>query len=98
MFDNFAPDEYKNNPARTEWAVETLKKAAIASRRLGLNAHTHSLVHYYGTPPSLTKAEGLVEMGVQELAKRWLPILNTFDEQGVDVCCEIHPGKIFMTG
>ena len=40
MFDNFAPDAYKNNPkARTEWAVETMKKAAIASGRLGLNAH-----------------------------------------------------------
>ena len=28
MFDNFAPDAVKNNPkARTEWAVETVKKA-----------------------------------------------------------------------
>ena len=27
MFDNFAPDAYKNNPkARTQWAIETLKK------------------------------------------------------------------------
>ena len=40
MFDNFAPDAYKNNPkARTEWAVETMKKAAIVSGRIGLNAH-----------------------------------------------------------
>ena len=40
MFDNFAPDNLKNNPkARTEWAVETVKKAAIASKRLGLKTH-----------------------------------------------------------
>ena len=40
MFDNFAPEHLKNNPkARTEWAIETVKKAAIASRRLGLTAH-----------------------------------------------------------
>jgi sugar phosphate isomerase/epimerase len=25
------------------------------------------------------------------LADRWLPILNTFDENGVDLCYEVHP-------
>ncbi len=40
MFDNFAPDAVKNNPkARTEWAVGVVKKAATASRRLGISAH-----------------------------------------------------------
>ena len=30
MFDNFAPDALKNNPkARTDWAVDQVKKAAI---------------------------------------------------------------------
>ena len=39
MFDNFAPAEVKNNPkARTAWAVDQVKKAAIASRRLGISA------------------------------------------------------------
>jgi predicted nuclease with RNAse H fold len=32
-------------------------------------------------------------MGFEELAKRWAPILNVFDENGVDVCYEIHPGE-----
>ncbi len=27
--------------------------------------------------------------------QRWLPILNTFDEYGVDVCYEIHQVKIY---
>ena len=38
MFDNFAPDAVRNNPkARTEWAIDVVKKAATASRRLGIS-------------------------------------------------------------
>jgi predicted nuclease with RNAse H fold len=39
---------------------------------------------------------GLVEEGFAELAKRWLPILNEFDQNGVDLCYEIHPVKIYL--
>ena len=40
MFDNFAPDNLKNNPKeRTKWAVEQVKNAAIASNRLGIKVH-----------------------------------------------------------
>ncbi|HUC81269.1 MAG TPA: sugar phosphate isomerase/epimerase, partial [Flavisolibacter sp.] len=41
---------------------------------------------------------GLVEEGFKELAKRWLPILNAFDEAGVDVAYEIHPGEDLFDG
>ena len=37
-------------------------------------------------------------MGFEELAKRWLPILNVFDENGVDLCYEIHPGEDLHDG
>jgi sugar phosphate isomerase/epimerase len=37
-------------------------------------------------------------MGFKELAKRWLPVLNVFDECGVDVCYEIHPGEDLHDG
>ena len=37
-------------------------------------------------------------MGFEELAKSWLPILNVFDENGVDVCYEIHPGEDLHDG
>ncbi|WP_298247831.1 sugar phosphate isomerase/epimerase [uncultured Christiangramia sp.] len=101
MFDNFAPDDYKNNPkARTEWAVNQLKYAAKASRNLGIDVHgTFSgalLWHTFHPWPQ--RPEGLVEMGFEELANRWMPILNTFDEQGVDVCYEIHPGEDLHDG
>jgi len=101
MFDNFAPHNLKNNPkARTEWAVQQVKNAAIASKHLGLKAHaTFSGALLWPTwHPWPQRPKGLVEMGFAELAKRWLPILNVFDENGVDVCYEIHPGEDLHDG
>ncbi|WP_108803848.1 sugar phosphate isomerase/epimerase [Aquimarina sp. Aq107] len=101
MFDNFAPDDCKNNPKkRTEWAVNQVKNAATASSRLGIKAHgtfSGSLL-WHTMHPWPQRPAGLVEMGFEELAKRWLPILNHFDEQGVDVCYEIHPGEDLHDG
>ena len=94
LFDVFVPDHLKGKPkARTEWAVEQMKMAAKVSARLNLNAHaTFSgsllwpMVHPWPQQP-----KGLVEVGFKELAKRWMPILDEFDEKGVDVCYEVHP-------
>ena len=44
------------------------------------------------------RPEGLVEEGFRELASRWKPILDVFDDQGVDVCYEIHPGEDLHDG
>jgi sugar phosphate isomerase/epimerase len=44
------------------------------------------------------RSAGLVETGFTELANRWLPILNVFDEHGVDLCYEIHPGEDLHDG
>ena len=101
LFDGFAPKSLHGNPkARTEWAVEQLKYAAKASQNLGLNAHaTFSgslLWHLFHPWPQ--RPAGLVDEGFKELAKRWLPILNYFDECGVDVCYEIHPGEDLFDG
>lgn len=96
MFDNFAPEGYKNNPKkRTEWAVDQLKYSARASRNLGIDVHgtfSGSLL-WHTWHPWPQRPPGLVEMGFEELAKRWKPILDVFDEQGVDVCYEVHPGE-----
>ena len=101
LFDGFAPSEVHNNPkARTEWAVQQLKYAAKASQNLGLNAHatfSGSLL-WHTVYPWPQRPAGLVEDGFKELANRWLPILNTFDECGVDVCYEIHPGEDLHDG
>ena len=101
LFDAFAPDNLKNNPAgRTDWAVQQLKYAAKASQHLGLKAHatfSGSLL-WHTFHPWPQRPEGLVDAGFTELGKRWTPILNYFDEHGVDVCYEIHPGEDLFDG
>ncbi len=101
MWDGFAPVQVRgNNAARTKWAIQQLKYGAKASQHLGLNAHaTFSgslLWHLFHPWPQ--RPAGLIEEGFKELGKRWLPILNYFDECGVDVCYEIHPGEDLFDG
>ena len=101
MFDTFAPEAVKNNPkARTEWAVSQLNAAAKASQHLGLTAHatfSGSLL-WQNIYPWPQRPTGLVKMGFEELGKRWLPILNQFDDCGVDLCYELHPGEDLHDG
>jgi sugar phosphate isomerase/epimerase len=101
MFDAFAPPQVRGNPkARQAWAVEQMKTAAKASRRLGLKAaqsFTGSLAWPY-VYPWPQRPVGLVEEAFAELAKRWTPILNAFDEEGVDIAFELHPGEDVFDG
>jgi sugar phosphate isomerase/epimerase len=101
LFDAFAPDAVKgNNKARMEWAIQQLRYAAKASQHLGLNAHatfSGSLL-WHTFHPWPQRPEGLVDEGFTELARRWRPILDHFDECGVDVCYEVHPGEDLFDG
>ena len=101
LFDNFAPPQYRNNPvARTEWANQQLIYGAMASANLGLTAHAtfSGALLWHTAFPWPQRPAGLLEDGFDELAKRWLPILNKFDEVGVDLCYEIHPGEDLHDG
>jgi sugar phosphate isomerase/epimerase len=101
LFDGFAPSSVHGNAkARMQWAVQQLQWAAVASKNLGLNAHaTFSGALLWPTVyPWPQRPAGLVETAFKELANRWLPILNTFDENGIDVCYEIHPGEDLHDG
>lgn len=101
LFDGFAPASLRGNPkARTEWAIQQVKYGAKASAHLGLTAHptfSGSLL-WHTFHPWPQRPAGLVEEGFKELGKRWLPILNYFDECGVDVCYEVHPGEDLFDG
>lgn len=101
MFDAFAPAALHGNPAaRTDWAIDQVKKAAKASRRMGLNAHAtfSGALLWHTMYPWPQRPAGLVEEGFGELAKRWTPILDVFDECGVDACFELHPGEDLHDG
>jgi sugar phosphate isomerase/epimerase len=101
LFDGFAAEHVRGNPAaRQAWAVEQLMLAARASRRLGLAAHatfSGALAWPYVYPWPQRPA-GLIDEAFGELARRWRPILDAFEEQGVDVAYEIHPGEDLHDG
>ncbi|MDK2766190.1 MAG: sugar phosphate isomerase/epimerase [Sphingomonas sp.] len=101
QFDGFAAEHVRGNPAaRQAWAVDQVKKAATASRRLGLSAHASfsgALAWPYMYPWPERPA-GLVEDAFDELARRWRPILDHLDQEGVDIGYEIHPGEDLHDG
>lgn len=79
--------------SRRQWAEQQLRWCAEASRRLGLSRHvtfSGSLLWPYIYPYPQRPA-GLVDVGFDELARRWRPLLDAFDEAGVDLCYELHP-------
>ena len=101
QFDGFAAPGVRGNPkARQEWAVDQVKKALSASKNLGLTEHatfSGALAWPYLYPWPQRPA-GLVEEAFDELASRWLPILNHAEDCGVDVAYEIHPGEDLHDG
>jgi sugar phosphate isomerase/epimerase len=101
QFDGFAPAKVHGNPkARQEWAVEQVKLAAQASRHLGLDASvtfSGALAFPYLYPWPQRPA-GLIEEAFSELGRRWKPILDAYEDVGVDVGYEIHPGEDVFDG
>ncbi|WP_227107534.1 sugar phosphate isomerase/epimerase family protein [Chromobacterium rhizoryzae] len=101
MCDNFAPPGLRGKPAeRAAWALERLRMAAQASRRLGLSemgTFSGSFVWPY-LFPFPQRPEGLIETAFEELARRWRPILDVCDEHGVNLCYEIHPSEDLHDG
>jgi sugar phosphate isomerase/epimerase len=101
LFDGFAPARLHNDPqARQEWAVEQLALAARASRRFGLTAHAtfSGALMWHMVYPWPQRPAGLVDEGFAELGRRWRPILDIFDQNGIDVCFELHPGEDLHDG
>jgi sugar phosphate isomerase/epimerase len=100
-FDGFAPEAVRGKPAeRQEWAVQQLHYAAKASRRLGLSTHAtfSGALLWPFVYPWPQRPAGLVTEGFAELGKRWRPILDAFEEEGVDLCYELHPGEDLHDG
>lgn len=101
MCDSFAPEVLRGNPAaRTAWALEQLKLSASASRRMGLT-EMGTFSGSFAWPylfPFPQRPTGLIETAFEELARRWRPILDICDEQGVNLCYEIHPSEDLHDG
>lgn len=100
-FDGFADPSVHGDPkARQAWAVDQVRMAISASRNLGLTAQatfSGALAWPYVYPWPQRPA-GLIETAFDELAKRWRPLLDHAEENGVDLCYEIHPGEDLHDG
>ncbi|WP_162873515.1 sugar phosphate isomerase/epimerase family protein, partial [Klebsiella pneumoniae] len=48
--------------------------------------------------PFPQRPEGLIDTAFDELAKRWLPVLDACEEQGINLCYEIHPSEDLHDG
>jgi len=99
MLSGFAPSGL-DTEGRQAWAMQQLHKAARASRHLGLTAHatfsgTLAWPYFYPWPQ---RPVGLIDETFQELSRRWLPILDAFEDAGVDLCFELHPGEDLHDG
>jgi sugar phosphate isomerase/epimerase len=101
LLDGFAPVALASDPkARADWATEQLIWAAQASHRLGLTAHATfsgalAWPYFYPWPQ---RPAGLIDAAFRELGRRWSPILDAFDQAGVDLCFELHPGEDLHDG
>ena|SRR5579871_5850267 len=93
LFDGFAAESVRGNPkARQQWAVDQVKMGAKASKHLGLPHHatfSGALAWPY-IHPWPQRSPGLVEAAFDELARRWRPIIDFFDENGVDLHSRCH--------
>ncbi|HEY4049583.1 MAG TPA: sugar phosphate isomerase/epimerase [Acidobacteriaceae bacterium] len=101
LFESFAPPELHGQPkARQAWATEQLQLAAKASRNLNLTAHVSfsGALAWHLFYPWPQRPTGLVEEAFAELARRWKPILDVFDQAGVDLCYELHAGEDLHDG
>ncbi|MFF0693165.1 sugar phosphate isomerase/epimerase family protein [Streptomyces tendae] len=77
-------------------AAEDMKRAARVARRLGADTvvgFTGSKIwKYVAMFPPVSQA--VIEDGYEDFARRWNPILDVFDAEGVRFAHEVHPSEI----
>jgi sugar phosphate isomerase/epimerase len=77
-------------------AAAEMADTARAAAKLGVG----TVVGFTGSPIWYAVAmfppvpESMVEAGYRDFARRWHPVLDTFDEVGVRFALEVHPGEI----
>lgn len=95
--DQLVPPRYRGKPEEIrKWAVDSMLAAPTAARNMGCQI-VHSFLgspiwHMLYSYPR--REESLVEEGFARIAERWLPILDEFARQGVQLAFETHPSEI----
>ncbi len=77
-------------------AAEEQKRAARVARKLGVDVVVgftgSSIWQYVAMFPPVP--ESVIDAGYEDFAKRWNPILDVFDAEGVRFAHEVHPSEI----
>jgi sugar phosphate isomerase/epimerase len=99
LFSSFYPKGL-NDKSRVQWAQDQLFKSVDASVHFGtkhISVLSGGLAWAYVYPWPQRPA-GLIDMAFEEMAKRWLPVLNYAQERGVTFGYELHPGSDLFDG
>lgn len=95
--DNFAPASVKGKPdAIVAWATEEMKAAAKAARAMGCSVVTCFMGspvwrYWYSFPQT---PEEMIDGAFATIVRRWTPIFDAFDAEGVRFALEVHPTEI----
>jgi len=95
--DKFAPSHCAGDPEKKRtWAVASMKNTARSAKNLGIETvagFTGSSIWHliYSFPPV---PDEMIEEGFRYFAEMWNPILDVFDECGVQFAFEVHPTEI----
>ncbi|MFM1972940.1 MAG: hypothetical protein RLZZ345_24 [Actinomycetota bacterium] len=77
-------------------AAEEMKLTAIAARKLGVDTVVgftgSSIWQYVAMFPPVPQS--VIDQGYEDFAKRWNPIMDVFDSEGVRFALEVHPSEI----
>lgn len=99
LFQAFYPKNL-NDKERVKWATEELKKTVLASQNMGtkhISVLSGGLAWQFFYPwPQ--RSEGLIDEAFDEMARRWLPVLDFADEHGITFGYELHPGSDLFDG
>ncbi|MBC8252787.1 MAG: sugar phosphate isomerase/epimerase [Ardenticatenia bacterium] len=99
MFEPFHPPGLTGD-ARTEWAAGELEKCIHASVNMGTTVIPvlSGGFAWHMVYPWPQRPEGIIEEAFKELARRWRPLLDLAQDNGVVFAYELHPGSDVYDG
>jgi sugar phosphate isomerase/epimerase len=95
--DGFAPPECAGNPeAIRAWGKQEMILTAQAASLMGIKVVTcfmgSPIFKYFYSFPQTT--EEMIDAGYKEIVDVWSPIMDVYDQYGVKLALEVHPGEI----
>ncbi len=89
-----------DDTARVEWATAELIKSVKASANMGLKAVPvlSGGLAWHMMYPWPQRPAGLIDMAFKELYRRWKPVLDVAQDEGITIAYELHPGSDIYDG